>query len=218
LPIGFDFSGDGNMTISIYLRVSTDAQDATNQQHGITEYCISHGIEPDVVIEDSVSGKVDWRKRKIGALLSSADKGDVILVAEVSRLARSTLQVLDILQVASEKMVSVIVVKNGLYFDNSMQSKITATILGLAAEIERDFISMRTKEALAKRKASGKTLGRPHGARSKLYKLDGNKAEIERYLNLGINRATIAKLVGVSRPTLRIWLARRVETILKEKP
>ena len=149
-----------------------------------------------------------WNSRKIGELLSNADKGDVLLVAEVSRLARSTLQVLEILKLASERQVSVVIVKNGLTFDNSMQSKITATILGLAAEIERDFISMRTREALSKRKASGKQLGRPRGSHANRYKLDEKRSEIERYQKMGINQTAIAKLVGVSRPTLRSWLVR----------
>lgn len=196
------------MAIHVYLRVSTDAQDTDNQKHGILEYCQSQGLEPDAVHEDTVSGRADWRTRKIGQLLSVADKGDVLLVAEVSRLARSTLQVLEILQLAAERKVSIVVVKNGLRFDNSMQSKITATILGLAAEIERDFISMRTKESLAKLKNSGKVLGRPVGANAKSYKLDEKRSEIERYRKLGINNTAIAKLVGVSRPTLRDWLAR----------
>lgn len=196
------------MTIYIYLRVSTSAQDTQNQLHGIQQYCRERGIEPDVVIEDTASGSVAWNARKIGELLSVADKGDVLLVAEVSRLARSTLQVLEILKFASERQVSVVIVKNGLTFDNSMQSKITATILGLAAEIERDFISMRTREALSKRKASGKRLGRPPGSVAKRYKLDEKRTEIERYQKMGINYTAIAKLVGVSRPTLRIWLER----------
>jgi len=196
------------MAIHIYLRVSTSAQDTQNQLHGIHQYCKERGIEPDTVVEDTASGSVAWSSRKIGELLSSADKGDVLLVAEVSRLARSTLQVLEILRFASERQVSVVIVKNGLTFDNSMQSKITATILGLAAEIERDFISMRTKEALAKRKASGKQLGRPQGALAKSYKLDEKRSEIERYQKMGINQTAIAKLVGVSRPTLRTWVIR----------
>lgn len=196
------------MAIYIYLRVSTSTQDTQNQLHGIRQYCQERGIQADAVIEDTASGSVAWNSRKIGELLSTADKGDVLLVAEVSRLARSTLQVLEILKFASERQVSIIIVKNGLQFDNSMQSKITATILGLAAEIERDFISMRTKEALAKRKASGKQLGRPHGALAKSYKLDEKRAEIERYRKLGINQTAIAKLVGVARPTLRLWLGR----------
>lgn len=196
------------MAIHFYLRVSTSAQDTQNQLHGIHQYCKERGIEPDTVVEDTASGSVAWSSRKIGELLSSADKGDVLLVAEVSRLARSTLQVLEILRFASERQVSVVIVKNGLTFDNSMQSKITATILGLAAEIERDFISMRTKEALAKRKASGKQLGRPQGALAKSYKLDEKRSEIERYQKIGINQTAIAKLVGVSRPTLRTWVIR----------
>lgn len=196
------------MTIYIYLRVSTSVQDTQNQLHGIQGYCQERGIDPDEVVEDTASGSVDWRSRKIGELLSTAVKADVILVAEVSRLARSTLQTLEILKFASERQVSVVVVKNGLTFDNSMQSRITATVLGLAAEIERDFISLRTREALAKRKASGKRLGRPPGSGAKRYKLDEKRAEIERYQKLGINQTAIAKLVGVSRPTLRTWLVR----------
>ena len=202
------------MAIYIYVRVSTSAQDTQNQLHGIEQYCRERGIEPDVVVEDTASGSVAWNSRKIGELLSVAGKGDVLLVAEVSRLARSTLQVLEILKLASERQVSVVIVKNGLTFDNSMQSRITATILGLAAEIERDFISMRTKEALAKRKVSGKQLGRPSGALAKHYKLDEKHSEIERYRKLGINKTAIAKLVGVSRPTLRSWLDRQRLTSL----
>lgn len=197
------------MAIYIYLRVSTSAQDTQNQLHGIQQYCKERGIEPDVVIEDTASGSVSWTSRKIGDLLSVADKGDVLVVSEVSRLARNTLQVLEILQFASERQVSVLVVKNGLTFDNSMQSRIIATILGLAAEVERDFISMRTREALAKRKASGKRLGRPRGAVAKSYKLDQKRSEIDRYRKLGINMTAISKLVGVSRPTLRSWLGRQ---------
>ncbi len=196
------------MSVFIYLRVSTDAQDVQNQKHGILEYCKTQGIEVDAVLEDTASGRTDWRIRKIGEVLSAASKGDTILVSEVSRLARSTLQVLEILKLASERQISILIIKSGLKFDNSMQAKITATILGLAAEIERDFISMRTKEALGKRKAAGKRLGRPPGANAKQYKLDSKRGEIERYQKLGINGTAIAKLLGVSRPTLRNWLSK----------
>lgn len=197
------------MAVYVYLRVSTDVQDVQNQKFGVDAYCQAHGIEPDAVVEDTASGRMDWRARKIGELLLSAKDGDTILVSEVSRLARSTLQVLEILQTAASRKASVLVIKNGLRFDNSMQSKITATVLGLAAEIERDFISMRTREALAKRKAAGVRLGRPPGSLAKAYKLDERRAEIHRYLALGLNRTAIAKLTGVSRPTLQAWLKRQ---------
>lgn len=150
------------------------------------------------------------RTRKIDDRLRTASKGDVLLVSEVSRMARSALQVLEILKLAAERPVSIVVVKNGLCFDNSMQAMIAATISGLAAEIERDFLSMRTNEALAKRKCAGKRLGRPPGASAKHNKLDDKRGEIERYLKLGINGTAIAKLVGVNCPTLRSWLGRNV--------
>ena len=86
------------------------------------------------------------------------------------------------------------VVKQRMRFDDSMNSKITATVLGLAAEIEREFISLRTKEALAKRKADGETLGRPKG-RAETVKLDAHAEEIKRYLAKDISKRAIAKLV-----------------------
>ena len=100
--------------------------------------------------------------------------------------------------------VSVMIVKNGATFDHSMQSTVTSTDLDLVAEIKHDA----TKEMLNKRKTYGKRLGRPQGALAKNYKLDDRRSEIERYLKLGINQTAIAKLVGVSRLTLRSWLVR----------
>ena len=147
-----------------YIRVSTDAQDLNNQRHGVIEYAKKHGLEPMVFFEDTASGKKSWRERDLGRLLDQATAGDVLLVAEVSRLARSTLQVLEILQEAAKREVAVHVAKSNMVMDGSLNSRITAVVLGLAAEIEREFISARTTEALAKRKAEGKTLGRPKGA------------------------------------------------------
>src|SRR6266478_8536275 len=151
------------MTHFAYLRVSTDHQDAKNQKLGVLDYCNSHGINPVKFVEDTVSGKTPWRERAIGTILEKALTGDVIIVAEVSRLGRSTLQVLEILEMAAKKGVSIHIAKNRMIMDGSMQATITATILGLAAQIEREFISARTKEALSKRKQDGMKLGRPKG-------------------------------------------------------
>lgn len=159
------------MTNFAYLRVSTDRQDAKNQKFGVLDYCNSHGITPLEFIEDTVSGKTPWRERAIGTVLERAIAGDVIVVAEVSRLGRSTLQVLEILEAAAQKSVAVRIAKNHMVMDGSMQATITATILGLIAQIEREFISSRTKEALAKRKIEGVVLGRPKGQAETL-KLD----------------------------------------------
>ena len=171
------------MTTYAYLRVSTDAQDVQNQKHGVLEYANQHGLSSMQFIEDSVSGKKPWKERALGQLLVNAGEGDTVIVSEVSRLARSTLQVLEILQHCTEHQINLHIAKNSMIFDNSMQSRITATVLGMAAEIEREFISSRTKEALAARKAAGVKLGRPQGKAQKL-KLDdkaGRDSEIPGY-------------------------------------
>lgn len=196
------------MTNFAYLRVSTDRQDAQNQKFGVLDYCNSRNITPLEFLEDTVSGKTPWRERTIGSILERAAKGDIIVVSEVSRLGRSTLQVLEILEMAAQKGVSVHIAKDGMIMDGSMQAIITATILGLAAQIEREFISARTKEALCKCKNDGIKLGRPKG-QAELLKLDTFCNEITGYLKKGINKRAIAKLIECSPSTLYQWLKRR---------
>ncbi len=196
------------MTNFAYLRVSTDHQDANNQKLSVLDYCNSHGINPLTFIDDIVSGKTTWRDRGIGSILEKAGKGDVIIASEISRLGRSTLQVLEIMEMAAQKSVSIHIAKNNMVLDGSMQSTITATILGLAAQIEREFISARTKEALSKRKSDGVILGRPKG-QADLLKLDAYHDEITGYLSKGINKRSIAKLIECSPSTLYQWLKRR---------
>lgn len=196
------------MTNFAYLRVSTDHQDAKNQKLGVLDYCNSHNITPLKFVEDTVSSKTPWRERAIGTIIGKAVTGDLIIVAEVSRLGRSTLQVLEILEIAAQKGISVHIAKNRMIMDGSMQATITATILGLAAQIEREFISARTKEALAKSKIDGVKLGRPKG-QSNLLKLDAFHEEILGYLKKEINKRAIAKLIECSPSTLYNWLKRR---------
>ena len=191
-----------------YLRVSTDSQDVKNQKLGVLDYCNTQNINPIKFIEDTISGTKSWRERAIGSLLETSETGDIIVVAEVSRLGRSILQVLEILEVAAQKGISVHIAKNRMIMDGSMQSTITATILGLVAQLEREFISSRTKEALQKRKNDGVTLGRPKGESDTL-KLDAFRDEVIRYLKKGINKRAIAKLIECSPSTLYNWLARR---------
>ena len=169
------------MTNFAYLRVSTDQQDVKNQKFCILDYCNKNNLSSMKFIEDTVSGKVAWQNRTIGQIMGKASKGDLIVVSEISRLGRSALQVLEILEAAAKKEITVHIAKNYLVMDGSMQSTITATVLGLAAQIEREFISSRTKDALAKRKAEGFKLGRPKG-QSQLLKLDSFAEEIKGYL------------------------------------
>ena len=156
------------MTNFVYLRVSTDSQDVKNQKFGVLDYSHTQNLTPLKFVEDTASGTTPWRERSIGSLLETGKTGDIIIVAEVSRLGRSILQVLEILEVAAGKGISVHIAKNRMVMDGSMQSTITATILGLVAQIEREFISSRTKEALQKRKAEGMVLGRPKGESNSL--------------------------------------------------
>ena len=194
-----------------YLRVSTDAQDVANQRHGVVRYCADKRLLEPVFVEDTASGKTDWRARQLGRLIERAGAGDVVVVSEVSRLARNTLQVLEIGRECIARGVHLHVAKNGIVFDDSMQSKIVATVLGLVAEIERDFISARTKEALAKRKADGVKLGRPAGPARSL-RLDVMADKIDNYLAKGIDKRAIAKLLDVAPNTLYAWLKVRRPT------
>lgn len=191
-----------------YLRVSTDAQDVANQKLGVLEYCAKQGFAAPTLVEDTVSGKVDWRDRKIGEILATIPPGSILVAAEITRLARSTLQVLEMLKLAAERELSVHVVKSRLILDGSLSSKITATVLALAGEIEREFIAARTKEALRRRKESGLPMGRPVGEAVRLT-LDDKAVEIDKYLAIGLNRRAIAKLCECSPNTLYTWLRRR---------
>ena len=140
------------MANDAYLRVSTHTQDVENQKLSVLDYCNSQGIAPIEFVEDTTSGRRSWRDREIGRLLETAAAGDVLVAAEVSRLARSTLQVLELLQAAAERGVTVHIAKHRMVLDQSLPATITATILGLAAQIEREFISARTKDVSDHRK------------------------------------------------------------------
>ncbi len=195
------------MTNYAYLRVSTDAQDVDNQRHGVSAYCLQRAIAPVEWVEDTASGKTDWRARKLGEIITAAMPGDVLVVAEVSRLARSTLGVLEIIEAARKAGLAVHVVKQNLIADGSTQSHITITVLGLAAQIERELIAARTREALQKRRDAGQKLGRPAGE-SKNLKLDPHRAAILDMLAKNVSKRSIARMLSVPPSTLHRWLDR----------
>lgn len=191
-----------------YLRVSTDKQDVANQKHGILEYANNRGMTGIQFFEDSVSGRKHWTDRELGSLFALCEPKDIIVVAEISRIARTTLQVLEFIKECNDKLVHLHITKQGLVLDDSIQSKITSTVLGLAAEIDRDLISTRTKEALAKRKAEGMVLGRPKG-KAKQLKLDKDREQIQYYMDKDVAISAIAKIIGCSRSTLYEYIERR---------
>ena len=146
-----------------YLRVSTTAQDVANQKLSVLEYCARHNIAPVTIVEDTSSSNAPWQGRQIGHILKDAQAGDVLVVAEVSRLARSALHVLSLLQCAIEQEVSVHVAKTPLVLDGSLQAMIAATILGLAAQMNYPAASCevsnpRWRVAMA-RQCGGEILG-----------------------------------------------------------
>lgn len=197
-----------------YLRVSRDGQDVANQRHGIIDYCDKNGLGPISYIEDKVSGSKDWRLRELGKLVDNMRAGDRLIASEFTRLARSTIGVLEILEVCLHRGIEVHVVKEGFKYDGSITSQVMATVFGLAGQIERAMISARTKEGLALRKAAGVVLGRPKGEGKR--KLDGRQNEFRVLWNKGLSKAKIAKLMGVSPQTVTTFAKKM--NLKREKP
>lgn len=191
-----------------YVRTSTDRQDYNNQKHGILLFCNDNKMGNVEFIEETVSGKVSWEKRELGALISKLQSGDILVVSELSRLGRSMLEVMELLSILSKKEVKVFAIKGGYELGNNIQSKVLAFAFSLAAEVERELISSRTKESLSRLKASGKKLGRPFGSKSKS-KLDGKEEEIKTLLNHKVAKAAVARILKVSRPALLDFIKSR---------
>ncbi|EJF88088.1 recombinase family protein [Bartonella melophagi] len=201
-----------------YLRVSRDGQDTENQKLGLLEYANRNGFAPLHIEEEIASREKDWRKRKLGYLIEKAKRGDVLLTPEFSRIAGSSLAVLEILKAASERGLIVHVTKQNLVMDGSLQSDIIATVLGIVAQIERHLIQTRTKEALSVARQRGIKLGRPKGSISTQLKLDNYINEIQAFINVGLSRSRIAKQLGVSVNTLHLFIERRNIKPTKIKP
>jgi DNA invertase Pin-like site-specific DNA recombinase len=157
-------------------------------------------------IADTASGAKPWQERQLALALHQSDRGDRIIVSEISRIARSTIGVLTFLQAAAEHGVTVDAVKSGITLDGSTASKIVVTVLAMAAEIERDLLRERTKAALAARKNRGLPIGRQPGSTGKNKKLSGKWTEIETLMTAKVSQAAIARIMGVSRQTLHTYI------------
>jgi len=191
-----------------YIRVSTDRQTLENQRFEITSFCEKEKLSVGGWIQETTSGTRATRDRELGKLLDRVGKDDLIICAELSRLGRSLFMIMDILNTCMEKECRVWTVKEGYRLGDDIQSKVLAFAFGLSAEIERQLISERTKEALARKKAEGVRLGRQYGSRNKSYKLDGKSCLILKMLDSGATKTEIATECGVSRSTLLQWLSR----------
>jgi DNA invertase Pin-like site-specific DNA recombinase len=193
-----------------YLRVSTGSQDLANQKLAVLDYARQQHFTVDRFVEAQVSSRKTPAQRGVEDLLGTLAAGDRLVVSELSRLGRSLGQVIRIVDELVKRKVRFVAIKEAIRFEGKqdMQTKVMIALFGLFAEVERDLISQRTKEGLAAARAMGRLLGRPKGALGKS-KLDGKEEEIRMLLEKTVSKASIAKIVGVSRTALHHFIRTR---------
>lgn len=194
-----------------YIRVSSDKQTVENQRFEIENFCKNQNITIDGWIEETISGTQNYTKRELGELLKKVKKDDLIICAELSRLGRNLFMIMEILNVCMTKECKVWTIKDNYRLGEDIQSKVLAFAFGLSAEIERDLISQRTKEALARKKAEGVVLGRPKGRKSSKVKLSGKEEVIKVLLEEGVSKSEIARIFKVNRMTVDSFIKNRMK-------
>ena len=192
--------------IYAYTRVSTDKQSLENQRFALQEYARRAGFTIGEWVSETVSGVKACGARKLGGLFKRVRRGDTVVVSEISRLGRNIYMVMEVLGFCISKGCRVVSVKEGRGLGDDVGSAVLAFAFSLVAQIERDLVSQRTKEALARRKAEGKPLGRKRGFAPAKRRLEARRAEILKALERGETRGEIAKMCGVCVTTLRGYL------------
>ena len=197
-----------------YIRVSSDKQTVENQRFEINNFCKKEKLVINDWIEETISGTKNYTKRQLGNLLKKVHKDDIIICSELSRLGRNLFMIMEILNICMTKECRVWTIKDNYRLGDDIQSKVLAFAFGLSAEIERNLISQRTKEALARKKAEGIVLGRPKGRKSapEKYKLHGKKSLIEELLKAKISKRQIAQICKADRNTLDRYIKQFIET------
>jgi putative DNA-invertase from lambdoid prophage Rac len=193
-----------------YIRVSTDRQDVNNQRLEILDYARRNDFKVDDFIEIEVSSRKSQKDRRIEELMEKLAPADTLIVSELSRLGRSTSEVIDLVNEMIGKKVNLFAIKQGLRISSKMdmQTKVIVTMFSLFAELERDIISERTKAALAGKKANGVRLGKPKGT-IQASKLDDKQDMIRELLKHQVSKSAIARMVGTSRTNLSEYIQRR---------
>jgi DNA invertase Pin-like site-specific DNA recombinase len=196
------------MSVIGYIRVSSNKQTLEHQEYEIREFAKQNNITIDEWFEETISSRKPLYKRKLGEILNNLRSGDILISCEISRLGRSLLEVMRILEDCLNKGCQVWTIKENYHLGNDIQSKVMAFAFGLSAEIERNLISQRTKSSLDNLRAGGKKLGRPFSASSKKLKLAQNVKMVHRLLDTGLSKAQIARRLNVQASTLRRFLSR----------
>lgn len=192
-----------------YIRVSTDRQTVENQRYEINNFLLRQDMVVDKWIEETVSGGKDYKKRLLSSkVLKKVKRGDTIVCSELSRLGRNLLMIMEILNFCMQNDIRVWTIKDNYRLGDDIQSKVLAFAFGLSAEIERNLISQRTKEALARKKAEGVILGRPKGSKSARTKLTDKEQKIQALLDRGLSMAAIGRLLGCHRLTVSAHMKR----------
>lgn len=197
------------MTVTAYIRVSTEKQNMSNQRHELENFASKNKIRIDEWPEETISSRQPLEKRTLGRILKKMKKGDILITCELSRLGRNLLEVMSILQICLQKECQVWTIKENYRLGSDIQSKVLAFAFGLSAEIERQLISQRTKEALARLRDEGKVLGRKLGSKNKHHKLDGKEEKIQSLLAAGFSRNKIAQKLHISFFTVNQYLKRK---------
>ena len=193
-----------------YLRVSKDTQDVTHQRLAILEFAQRERLVVDEFLEVNASSRRSLKERKVDLLLARLAPGDILIVSELSRLGRSVGEIITTVDTLVKRRIQLLAIKEGIRLDGvqDLHTRVMVTMFSLFADIERELISLRTREALAAARAAGKRLGRPRGTRGRS-KLDGKEQEITRMLALDVSKASIAKITGVDRATLYHFIRSR---------
>ncbi len=189
-----------------YIRVSSDQQDLEKQRHLLLEYANTNKFIIDEFIEVEITSRKTTELRKIDELLQKAKQGDIVIVAELSRLGRNMLETLNIINTLSEQGITLIFIRQPELSTEGSQTKLLLAIYSYFAETEREFISIRTKQGLAAARAKGVQLGRPHGSKNKKGRvLDPYRDEIKGYLKIGLKLTAIQKLINEKLDTPRSY-------------
>ena len=192
-----------------YIRVSSDKQTVENQRFEISRFCEENNLHIDGWIEETISGTTPYSKRRLGKLLKNIHPGDVIICSEISRLGRSLFMIMDILNHCMQKECRLWTIKDNYRLGDNIEAKILAFAFGLSAEIERKLISQRTKEALARKRAEGKHLGRPFGVEpTRMLSLYKHHKRLMKMLAAGYSQRKIARILHTTPPTLKRYLQR----------